>query len=213
MWHLVQNPHIACETVQPVGAWSCREGNTSWSQIIQLIICAPSLTLPPEVSFCSLLNSGWSSGCYLLVWHMDMKEPSSFFLDPRGTAMIPNYSGLGWSGVKSGHRPKWLPNRWSLLAALSALTGWPSEKQTATEVCKGSYWAQAGENKRHFSLSWAGNWNQSKWHNWNQNTNSALLWENGYTEEWVQTLHWKLPNTKLRNSQQRQCRTHPSLHV
>lgn len=96
---------------------------------------------------------------FLLVWHMGMKDTK--FLLCR-SKRIPNYCGLDWSGAKTGLRPEWFPNCWSLLAARARLRsqlllGGRRRRQTETEVCKVIYWAQAGKSERCFSLSRAGN--------------------------------------------------------
>lgn len=107
-------------------------------------------------------DSGCSPRCFCWFDTWEWRTPSSFFTDPRGTAMIPNYCGLDWSGAKSGLRPEWFPNCWSLLAARARLRsqlllGGCRRRQTETEVCKVIYWAQAGKSERCFSLSRAGN--------------------------------------------------------
>lgn len=107
-------------------------------------------------------DSGWSPRCFCWFDTWEWRTPSSFFPPPRGAAMIPNYCGLDWSGAKSGLRPKWFPNCWSLLAAHACLhsqllLGGHLRRQTETQVCKVIYWAQAGKNERHF-LSWASNY-------------------------------------------------------
>ena len=108
-------------------------------------------------------DSGWSPRCFCWFDTWEWRTPSSSFPDPRGTAMIPNYCGLDWSGAKSGPRPKWFPNHRSLLAARARLhsqllLGGHLRRQTETHICKVIYWAQAGKHEWHFSLSWAGNY-------------------------------------------------------
>lgn len=145
-------------------------------------------------------DSGRSPRCFCWFDTWEWRTPSSFFLDPRGTAMIPNYSGLDWSGAKSGLRPKWFPNRWSLLAARACLhsqllLGGHLRRQTGTEDCKVIYWAQAGKNERDFSLSWVGNYGIAG----TKIQTPACCGRTAWAEEWALSLYCRLPNTELRN--------------
>lgn len=102
-----------------------------------------ALIVPPP-KFPSAASWFWQvTEVFLLVWHMGMKGPPSwFFPDSRGTATIPNPCGWDRAGAKSGLSPQGFPNRWSLLAADARVPWeWPSEKAAETEVCKIIYWA------------------------------------------------------------------------
>lgn len=129
------------------------------------------LLQPPE--------SSWSprSLCWFDTW--EWRTPSSFFPDPGGATLIPKT--LGWVGQVLNQDPtdfqRLEPPCSMGLLPLSAPARGHLRRKTETGL-QINLLSTGGKNETILPL-----WSRQLWRNWNQNSTSGLLWENGCAEE------------------------------